>query len=278
MKITAILVMGLTLAAPALAYSKNDSCGGVRFDRLVQNGKLYVYNIDGKGRWDYASASRYDVPDENLLFGYGIKDVRPNSGGMVLFKIVDIAKGSDIRDRDVRLSRSATKIYVKGKEPRRVKAMNGKVDIQIYEDVHLNAKDINRVLNRFHTAYQYQADGNRDTFDRLRRSVFSFDEVKPIESERNWIALLFGKPAWAGVRSDEAILGLKATLKYYEEPDPRNGEVICFRVKPAKDATRTQVTVIDLDSASPDADQEELLEGRRRSWKLFWNRMPDDQE
>ncbi|KQV82026.1 hypothetical protein ASC90_24245 [Rhizobium sp. Root1220] len=271
------MAAGMAFALPSLALGKNDSCG-VRFDRLIQDGKLYVYNADGKGRWNFATAGRYDAPDKSLLFAYGIKGGRDNTGGMTLFKVVDVAKGTDIRNRDVRLSRTAAQIDVKGKEPRRVEVMNGKVDIQVYQDIHSNIKDINRVLNRFHTAYRYRAGENRDTFDRLRRKVFSFDEVKPIPSGGNWLALLLGKPAWAGIRSDEAIVGLRATLKYYENPDPRNGEVICFTVTPAEAAVRTQVTVVDLDFPGPYADLEEVLEGRKQSWKLVWNRKPDEQE
>jgi hypothetical protein len=277
MKMIAIMAMGIAIAAPTLAHSKNDSCS-VRFDRLVQDGKLYVYNADGKGRWDFVTTSRYHVPDDNLLFAYGIKGGRDNTSGMALFKIVDITKGTGVSSRDVQLSRTAVQIDVAGKEPRRKKAMSGKVDIQIYQDIHSNIKDINRILNRFHTAYRYRTGENHDTFDRLRRKVFSFDEVEPIEGKKNLLTLLLGTPAWADVRSDEAVVGLRATLKYYENPDPRTGEVICFTVKPAETALRTQVTVVDLDSPGPYADQEEVLEGRKRSWKLIWNRKPDDQE
>lgn len=273
----ATVAMGMAFAVPTLAHSKNDSCG-VRFDRLVQDGKLYVYNADGKGKWDFVTTGRYDFPDSNLLFAYGIKGNRDNISGMTLFKLVDIAKGTDVKDRNVQLSRTAVQIDVRGKEPRRVKAMSGKVDIQVYQDIHSNIKDINRVLNRFHTPYRYRVGENRDTFDRVRRKTFSFEEVKPVESETNWFALLFGTSAWAGIRSDEAIVGLRATLKYYENPDPRNGEVICFTVKPAEAALRTQVTVIDLDSPGPYADQEEVLEGRKHIWKLVWNPKPADRE
>lgn len=276
MKMTAILLMATALAVPTLAHSKNDSCG-VRFNLPVENGKLYVYDLGGKGKWELTTGStRFDAPDDSLLFAYGIRGGRDNSG-MALFKMVDIAKGAEIKDRNVRLSRTAVQVDRRGKV-RTVKSMNGKIDVQVYQDVHSNIKDINGILNRFHTSYRYRAGENRDTFDKLRRTTFSFDEVKPIEGNRNWLAILFGTPAWAGVRSDEAIVALRATLKYYADVDPKVGEVICFTVKPAEAASRTQLTIVDLDAPGPYSDQDEILEGRKRAWKLNWNRKPVDEE
>lgn len=269
MKNFPVLLSVACVVWPTLVHGASDGCQ-VEFDRKIGDNQLYIYDNDGDSRWERVNSfTRYNVPDGALLLAYGINDSRKNDGGMALFKIVDITDGKKIKDNAVKLSRSALKRNGWLRRTVPISPMTGTIDIKIYQDTHANGRDINRVLRSFHAKYRYDDKNNRDTFDRQRRDVFAFEQIQGVEAERNWISELFAKRAWAGVQSDEGIAALRATLKYYEKPDPK-GRLVCFTLNVARGATRTDVAVVDMDYPGPYADQEDALKGRKQSWKLYW--------
>lgn len=266
----------LSFCGPVTALAATEACS-VPFVDEVQKNKLYVH-VEADGTWKPVEGIReYERSETNQYFAYGIRDGRKNSGGMALFKIVDIAKGDEIKNRNVQLSRNGSQ-KLSWKKLRNVSEMRGNIDIQVYQDIHSNTgRDIDRTLRKFHTRYQYDGNGNRDTFDAKRRNVFAFDQIKGIESPRSFLDIFRG-PAWAGVRSGEGIVALRSTLKYYSDIPAKDGAVICFTAKIHEDALRTQVTVVDLDSPGPYADHEEVLQGRNRTWTLRWKRTDKQEE
>jgi hypothetical protein len=270
-----LLAIIFTMSMPFAGSAANESCP-VSFDREIRDKKLYLYGAQD-GQWIPVEGIRkYSLADRDKIFAYGIRDKR-NAGGMVLFKIVDISKGEDIKKRTVQLSRNGTQRRSWGRL-KSVPEMRGHIDVQLYQDIHGNdGRDINTSLRSFHTRYQYDEKGNRDTFDSRRRNVFTFEQVKGIEGPRSFFDL-FRSPAMAGVKSGEGIVALRSTLKYYAGLPAKEGGVVCFTAKIDEDATRTQVTVVDVDNPGPYADHEEVLQGHSRTWGLRWEhpRQPEE--